>query len=195
MATFVLAELSSFRNPNSRPLEDATVSSASHPLETSTLSPTPLAALLTSLYSASALGAGTLLLFGGYGKLRQLIGDGGIGGGGGTEEGGGKFYPKKRGEQVSALSVLDKAMSVMVPYFAALELGAVRTGTVVLGVAAGGLVMAGRSGDIKGMVMGKKGVLGAIVVGIVYDLWRSSSLENGLFSLGFPGSKYYEDTN
>jgi hypothetical protein len=177
VAAFLLAELSAPRNKVAFTSENVNVSSALNPLETSESGPAPLSALLNSLSSASALGAGTLLLLGSYRKLRQIIGGEG---GGNSDESGGKFYPKKRGEQFSPLVVVEKAVGAMVPYFAAIELGAVRTAAIVLSISAGGLIMAGRAGDIKGMVTSKKGALGAIIVGVVYDLWRSSELENGL---------------
>lgn len=180
VATFILAELSSPRIPiaPSYASSDATTSSASNPLETSALSPTPLSSLLKNFTSATALGAGTLFLFGGYGKLRHG------GGSGGTDEGGGKFYPKKRGEPISPLSVIEKAASITVPYLAALELGTARTAVVVMGFAAGGMVGAGRSG-MKELVVGKKGVLGMVGLAVGWDLWRGSGAEGGL---SFPSS-------
>lgn len=94
------------------------------------------------------------------------------------DEGGGRFYPKKRGESVSALSVVEKAVAVTVPYFAVLEMGAVRTAVVVLGFAAAGMVGAGRGG-VREMVVGKKGVLAAVGVGVGWDMWMKSGGDNG----------------
>lgn len=99
------------------------------------------------------------------------------------DEGGGRFYPKKRGESVSALSVVEKAVAVTVPYFAALEMGAVRTAAVVLGFAAAGMVGAGRGG-VREMVVGKKGVLAAVGVGVGWDMWMKSEGESGEFFSG-----------
>lgn len=96
------------------------------------------------------------------------------------DEGGGKFYPKKRGESVSALSVVEKALAVTVPYFAAMEIGAARTAAVVLGFAAAGMVGVGRSG-LREMVVGSRGVLAVVGVGVGWDLWAKSGGESGEF--------------
>lgn len=99
------------------------------------------------------------------------------------DEGSGRFYPKKRGESVSALSVVEKAVAVTVPYFAALEIGAVRTVALVLGFAAAGMVGVGRSG-VREMVVGRKAVLAAVGVGVGWDLWMKSGGESGEFFSG-----------
>lgn len=99
------------------------------------------------------------------------------------DEGGGKFYPKKRGESVSALSVVEKAVAVTVPYFAALEIGAVRTAAVVLGFAAAGMVGVGRSG-LREMLVGSRGVLAVVGVGVGWDLWVKSGGDSGEFPSG-----------
>lgn len=79
------------------------------------------------------------------------------------------------------MSVLEKAVSVMVPYFAALELGAVRAAVVMLGFAAAGMVGVGRSG-VKEVLVGRKGVLGAVGCAVAWDMWRTSEGEGGLYS-------------
>lgn len=99
------------------------------------------------------------------------------------DEGGGKFYPKKRGESVSALDVVEKAVAVMVPYFAVLEIGAVRTAAMVLGFAAAGMVGVGRNG-VREMVVGKKGVFAAVGAGVGWDLWMGLGGESGEFLSG-----------
>lgn len=99
------------------------------------------------------------------------------------DEGSGRFYPKKRGESVSALSVVEKAVTVTVPYFAALEIGAVRTVALVLGFAAAGMVGVGRSG-VREVVVGRKAMLAAVGVGVGRDLWMKSGGESGEFLSG-----------
>lgn len=65
-----------------------------------------------------------------------------------------------------------------VPYFAALEIGAVGTAAVVLGFAAAGMVGAGRGG-LRELVAERRGVLAAVGVGVGWDLWMKSGGESG----------------
>lgn len=179
IASFVFAEFSeSTHNSPSFFLAGNAGSPASNPLDAAPVPPHPFASVFSSISSASALGAGTLILFGLYGNLRQLVGDGGVGGGG--TGGGGRFYPKKRGEPVSVLGLAEKAASIVAPYFAVLELGAVRTAIVVMGALAGGLALTGRNGGWRTLARRKSGVLGAFAMAFLWDMHRSSFLDSGL---------------
>lgn len=77
--------------------------------------------------------------------------------------------------------MIEKAVAVTVPYFAALEIGAVGTATVVLGFAAAGMVGAARGG-LRELVAERRGVLAAVGVGVGWDLWmKSGGGESGEF--------------
>ena len=114
--------------------------------------------LLARLSAAAAISSGTLFLTFLFGFVQQQLSDS-------VDEGGG--YARRKLLPISVREVAERVAGVWVCFFAAMELGGVRSAALVLVYMASGLESMG----VK-YVSKRKTVMGAIGVAAAWDLWR-----------------------